>query len=112
MGWRRRSREEWQWLVSDWPRSGLTQGVYCAQHGISVGSLQRWRRLLDAEAATPRTEGSAATEFVPVTLVGDPPAAAGADLTLVLADGVRLEIGTACPAETLKRVLGVLRECA
>ncbi len=99
-------------MVSGWPRSGLTQEVYCARHGISVGSLLRWRRLLGEEAETPRVEGSAAAEFVPVTLVGDPPAAGGADLTLVLADGVRLEIGAACPAETLKRVLGVLRESA
>ncbi|WP_425274676.1 IS66 family insertion sequence element accessory protein TnpA [Thioalkalivibrio halophilus] len=44
MGWRRRSGEEWQRLVSGWPRSGLTQEAYCAQHGISVGSLQRGRR--------------------------------------------------------------------
>ncbi|WP_018946484.1 hypothetical protein [Thioalkalivibrio sp. AKL17] len=57
-------------------------------------------------------EGSAAAEFVPVTLVGDSPTAGGADLTLVLAGGVHLEIGVACPTETLKRVLGVLRASA
>jgi len=37
MEWRRRSRNEWQRLVAGWPRSGLTQEVYCARHGISVG---------------------------------------------------------------------------
>lgn len=112
MAWRQRSRSEWQRLVSGWERSGLTQAVYCARHGISVGSLQRWRRVL-AEDAAPREGGTApVSEFVPVTLMGAPPTAAGADLTLVLADGLRLEIGTACPAETLKRVLGVLRESA
>jgi transposase len=47
-----------------------------------------------------------------VTLVGESPAAAAAELTLVLSDGLRLEIGAQCPAETLKRVLGVLRERA
>lgn len=87
MRWRRRGRSEWQRLVAGWPRSGLTHEAYCTRHGISVESLQRWRRLFDAEAATPRAEGCAASESVPVTLVGDPPKAAGADLTLVLADG-------------------------
>jgi transposase len=63
--------------------------------------------------AAPRPQGTApATEFVPVTLVGDAPAAPAAELTLVLSDGLRLEIGAQCSAETLQRVLGVLRERA
>jgi transposase len=112
MGWRQRGRNEWQRLVAGWPRSGLTQEVYCARHGISVGSLQRWRRIL-AEGAAPRPQGTApATEFMPVTLVGDAPAAPAAELTLVLSDGLRLEIGALCSAETLKRVLDVLQERA
>jgi transposase len=52
MGWRQRSRNEWQRLVAGWPRSGLTQEVYCAQHGIPVGSLQRWRRIFAEDAGT------------------------------------------------------------
>jgi transposase len=75
-----------------------------------VGSLQRWRRIFEEEPVSrPR---SPVSEFVPVTLVGDPPATAGAELTLVLTDGLRIEIGAQCRAETLKRVLGVLREAA
>jgi transposase len=112
MGWRQRSRHEWQKLVAGWPRSGLTQEVYCARHGISVGSLQRWRRLFSQDVA-PRAQVTApASEFVSVTLVGDAPAAPAAELTLVLTDGLRIEIGAQCPAETLKRVLSVLRERA
>jgi transposase len=112
MGWRQRSRNEWQRLVAGWPRSGLTQEVYCARHGISVGSLQRWRRIL-AEDAAPRSRVTApATEFMAVTLVGDAPAAPAAELTLVLSDGLRLEIGPQCRADTLKRVLDVLQERA
>ena len=112
MGWRHRSRNEWQRLVAGWPRSGLTQEVYCARHGISVGSLQRWRRLFSQDVV-PRAQVTApATEFVPIRLIGEVPAAAAAELTLVLTDGLRIEIGAQCPAETLKRVLGVLRERA
>jgi len=110
MGWRQRSRGEWQRLVDGWPRSGLTQEAYCVRHGISIGSLQRWRRIF-SEAGTPRLKAAApATEFVPVRLVGDVPATPSTELTLVLSDGLRLEIGPECRAETLKRVLGVLQE--
>ena len=113
MGWRQRSRDEWQRLVAGWPRSGLTKEVYCARHGISVGSLQRWRRIFAEDAAPPRPQVTApATEFMPVTLVGDAPAAPGSELTLVLSDGLRLEIGAQCRAETLKRVLAVLQQRA
>ncbi len=45
MGWKRRSRRQWQRLVEDWERSELTQAAYCHQKGISVGSLQRWEAL-------------------------------------------------------------------
>jgi transposase len=111
MAWRQRSRNEWQRLVAGWPRSGLTQEVYCARHGISVGSLQRWRRIFAEDAVLGSRAGSPVSDFVPVTLVGEP-AAPTAELTLVLTDGLRIEIGAQCQAETLKRVLGVLRESA
>ena len=112
MGWRQRSRSEWQRLVAGWPRSGLTQEAYCTRHGISVGSLQRWRRIFAEDAAPQWKAVAPATEFVPVRLICDAPAAPTAELTLVLTDGLRLEIGPECQSETLKRVLGVLQERA
>jgi len=39
-------------------------------------------------------------------LVGESPKAAAAELMLVLGDGLRVEIGAQCSAETLKRVHG------
>ena len=111
MGWRQRSRNEWQRLVAGWLRSGLTQEVYCARHGISVGSLQRWRRIFAKDAVPGSRARSPVSEFVPVTWVGEP-ATPNAELTLVLTDGLRLEIGVQCQAEMLKRVLSVLRERA
>ena len=112
MDWRQRSRDKWQRLGASWPRSGLTQEVYSVRHGISVGSLQRWRRIL-AEDAAPRPQVTAsATDFMPVTLVGDASSVLAAELTLVLSDGLRLEIGPQCRADTLKRVLDVLQERA
>jgi transposase len=111
MGWRQRSRNEWQRLVAGWPRSGLTQEAYCARHGISIGSLQRWRRVFAEDAVPSSLASSPVSDFVPVTLVGEP-ATPTAELTLVLTDGLRLEIGAQCSAEMPQRVLGVLRDRA
>ena len=112
MAWRQRSRNEWRQLVVGWERSSLTQEGYCLRHGISVASLHRWRRIFAEDAARRAGAPAPVSEFVPVTLVGAAPARSGAELTLVLADGLRLEVGAQCPAETLKRVLDVLQERA
>jgi len=44
MGWRQRSRKEWQRLVAGWPSSGLTQEVYCTR--VSVLPNTSFRRLV------------------------------------------------------------------
>lgn len=49
----RRSREEWQQLIEEQKGSGQTQAAFCAAHGVSVGSLQNWKRRLAAPDATP-----------------------------------------------------------
>ena len=76
-----------------------------------MGSLQRWRRIFAEDAVPGARASSPVSEFVSVTLVGEP-ATPNAELTLVLTDGLRLEVGAQCQAKTLKRVLGVLRESA
>lgn len=42
----RRSRDEWQRLIETQAASGQTQAVFCAEHGVSVASLQNWKRRL------------------------------------------------------------------
>lgn len=49
----RRSRDEWQRLIDEQAGSGQTQAAFCATRGISVGSLQSWKRRLAASDATP-----------------------------------------------------------
>ena len=44
----RRSRDEWQRLIDEQATSGQTQSAFCAAHGISVASLQNWKRRLGA----------------------------------------------------------------
>jgi len=115
MGWKQRSREQWQRLVEEWERSELTQAAFCRQKGISVGSLQRWKRLLaDGDHCVPEhTHGTAhSSTFLPIRLVDPPDGSAGLGLTVVLLDGVRIEVGPQCAGDTLRVVLDLLRPAA
>jgi len=47
----RRSQTEWQQLIDDQTDSGQTQAAFCAANGISVASLQNWKRRLAAEVS-------------------------------------------------------------
>ena len=42
-----RSRRQWQSLLDDFHRSGLTKVAFCKQHGVATSSLNRWQRMLE-----------------------------------------------------------------
>ena len=44
-----RSRSQWQSLLDDFHRSGLTKVAFCKQHGVATSSLNRWQRMLDGQ---------------------------------------------------------------
>lgn len=82
--WIRRSRDEWRRLIDEQAGSGQTQVAFCAAHGISVGSLQNWKRRLAAPDATPAPwlELGALTEARSATW----------DIELELGDGICLRL--------------------
>ena len=49
-----RSVEQWQSLVDDHARSGLSQSEFCRQHGLTQSALFNWRRRLAAPARKPQ----------------------------------------------------------
>ena len=51
---KRRSGDEWQRLIDEQAESGQSQSTFCAARGISVASLQNWKRRLAAPEATPK----------------------------------------------------------
>lgn len=115
MGWKHRTQNQWQQMVEEWERSELTQAAYCRKKGISVASLQRWKRLLaDVDYRAPEHMPGAAhsSTFLPIRLVGPATGSAGLGLTVVLPDGVRIEVGPRCPGDTLRTVLDALRSAA
>jgi transposase-like protein len=117
MAQKRRSREQWWELVRGWPGSGLTQAQYCERHGISPGSLYRWRdvfrRERDAGGGWPRAGIEEPVRLLPVQF-SEPvePPRRDRVLTVVFGDGVRLEVLPGFDAATLARLVEVLQELA
>jgi len=109
-GVRRRSRAEAAHLVSEFEQSGLRRKEFCAAHGLSVHTLDVWRRRI----AQPELR----EEIVPVEIVADRAvsaptmAAAGVawvcQFRVVLAQGVSIEVEQGFDAAELRRLVAAL----
>lgn len=114
---RRRSREEAALLVLEYEQSGLTRRAFCRQHGLSLATLDNYRkRSASADAAAP--DGAASSHsitFVPLELVEQPAVARqaarqGATLFVELAGGRRIGVASGFDALTLARLIAVLEQ--
>ena len=84
--------EQRLWVVADFEQSGLSRRDYCAQHQLSVNTLDNWRRKIKA-----------ATKFVRVE-VSPAPQHQGR-LTLVLTNGRRIETEAGFDEHELTRLI-------
>ena len=103
---RRRSRVEVEKLVAEYDASGLTRDVFCQQRGLSVVTLDKYRRRVQKWAQ------SGAGPMLPVEVVlstGSNCAARGYGVLVVESrSGRRIEVGRGFDAETLERLLTIL----
>lgn len=86
-----RSPEQWQSLVDQFERSGLSQRAFCKETGLPYGTFARWRRRLQADTAV----GDAGNKQLFVELLGDKPQHNGShawDVELELGDGIMLRL--------------------
>ena len=110
--------EFWRTHVEAWRESGLTQRAYCREHELSEIQLSHWKHRLQKT----RRRASAASRLVPVRVLRESVPRStevdghsarvghrGGELTLVLSNGWRLEIGEGINLETLSRVLEAVR---
>ena len=100
---RRRSRIEAQRLVLEFKQSGLTRQAFCAQHGLSVAALDKYRR-------RPAASLQGCERLLPVELVPDQASAfkANSRLWVELAGGRRIGVEIGFDAVTLERLIGLL----
>ena len=59
-----RSPEQWQVLLEQYERSGLSQRAFCQQAGLCCGTFSRWRRRLLDDHCHALTEGDSTELFV------------------------------------------------
>jgi hypothetical protein len=121
-GFRRRSRAEADRLVAEFGQSGLGRGEFCAAHGLSVHTLDAWRRRIAL--------GGTREEIVPVEIVADrrarirskaearsvsTPARSmegSGQFRVLLADGLRIEVEAGFDAAELRRLIAALEGVA
>jgi hypothetical protein len=100
---RRRSRVEAARLVVEFEQSGLTRQAFCAQHGLSVGTLDRYREHRRPEAA------AATSRILPVEFVSSAAPAPLAEVSRgALWNGRRIAVAQGFDAPTLERLVAVL----
>jgi hypothetical protein len=103
---KRRSRVEVEKLVGEYEASGLTRDVFCQQRGLSVVTLDKYRRRVQKWAR------SGAGPMLPVDVVsstGSNCAARGYSALVVESRSGRcVEVGRGFDAETLERLLTIL----
>lgn len=73
-----RSRSQWQAIVNDFHRSGLSQVAFCQQHSIPVSSLSRWQRIFAQQTEVAAARGDFVDVTEPLALV--PPASVSRDV--------------------------------
>lgn len=88
------SHHQKQQHVTCWQQSGLTQRVYCQQHGISLSRFKNWPARYTAQSYT----------CLPITIT---PTAEEKKIILYHLTGVRV----ALPADQLPTVLQALLSC-
>lgn len=107
---RRRSRAEADRLVSEFAQSGLGRKEFSAAHGLSVHTLDAWRKRV--------TQSGAPAKIVPVEIVADRAVPISSMRTankkssgqfrVVLAQGLRIEVDPGFDAAELRRLIAAL----
>jgi hypothetical protein len=103
MKWR--SREAAEELVREFEASGLRRKQFCEQRGLSVGTLDLYRKRHRLAEGGSEPKGG----LVRVKLSAER-ALGGSGLQLVLSDGLRVEVGESFDEATLKRLLSVIEQ--
>ncbi|AGA91748.1 hypothetical protein Thimo_3060 [Thioflavicoccus mobilis 8321] len=90
----RRTRADWQAVISRAERSALSTAAFCAAEGISTASFYLWRRRLRGIAPSVAEPGRPPPEFLDLGLLSRPAKTdtASWDLELDLGDGVVLRL--------------------
>ena len=95
-------------LARQWRDSGRKAREFAEEHGVTPWTLYYWRKRLAREERRPRRRRRRPPRvtLAPVQVVADGRAG---ELEILLAGGDRVRVSADVPAETLQRVIQVLR---
>jgi len=93
--YRRLSAEQWQSLIDEQQRSGLSQRAFCEAHGLAIATFKNWKRRLGVTALD--SPGGFERLFAPLHGVAlsheaEEEAGCGWDIELDLGAGVCLRL--------------------
>ena len=95
-------------LARQWRGSGKKARMFAAEHGITAWTLYYWaKRLARQQRPTRRRLRSRRVTLAPVHVVASN--GSGTDLEVMLVGGDRVRVPVDVSAETLRRVIQVLR---
>jgi hypothetical protein len=100
-------------LAFEYEQSGLTRRAFCHQHGLSLASLDNYRKLRSKHSGAAQSSVSD-LNLVPVELIDRSSpiqsSASDAGIYLVLSSGHRISVASGFDAATLTRLVSVLDE--
>lgn len=103
----RRRRVEIEQIVAEFAESGLNRTEFCRRHGMSLGTLNRYRQRQREQS----DRGEAKGGLVAVELAGTKFATdseGGCRLAVVLSGRRKIEVGAGFDAPTLERLIVLL----
>ena len=98
----------WSEHIAAWQHSGLSQGAYCREYGLSQSSLSYWRKRLESTADR---EAAPFVTIVPVPLPGSSQAdmeTAPEPLLVHVGNAIRIEIRGDFAAPVLEKLIHTL----
>ena len=100
-----RTKLEKEQLVAEFEKSGLSRSAFSREHGLSVHTLDAYRRRLQKR----RNARVGISRLLPVE-VAEPVRVSGGELTITLANGRRIEVNRGFDGDTLKRLMALLEQ--
>ena len=100
------NRQRWFERINAWKNSNQSQSAFCKDHHLGLASFQRWHRLFKTAAAGGIPAERAPVSFLPVRVREPVPTS---KLTILVEDGLRIEVPVGVDPELLHQVIQVLR---
>ena len=82
-----RPQSEWQQIIADYERSGLTQEAFCEQAQIPKSSFYKWRKRLGTQPAVDEP-----AQFIDLNTLVKPKDTMRWEIDLDLGNGMRLSL--------------------